>query len=133
LREQALREALAAARKIQSDESCAKVLRDLTSYLPEGLLSEALAVAREIEADRWRAEALMDLTPYLDVLPPMTLARLWLEERDGANLLHFLARRPRKHLLSDLRALAPVLAALGGPEAVAETVRAIQDVGRWWP
>jgi len=34
---------------------------------------------------------------------------------------------------ADLPALAPVIAALGGAEAVAETCRAIQDVGRWWP
>jgi len=27
----------------------------------------------------------------------------------------------------------PVIAKLGGAEAVAETFRAIQDVGRWWP
>jgi hypothetical protein len=33
----------------------------------------------------------------------------------------------------DLIALVPVLAALGGAEAVAEAFRAIQDVGRWWP
>jgi len=33
----------------------------------------------------------------------------------------------------DLIALVPVLTALGGAEAVAETIRAIQDVGRWWP
>ena len=40
---------------------------------------------------------------------------------------------PRKELLANLCALAPVIAALGGPEALAETFRAIQDVGRWWP
>jgi len=34
---------------------------------------------------------------------------------------------------ADLPALAPVIAALGGVEAVVETFRAIQDVGRWWP
>ena len=38
-----------------------------------------------------------------------------------------------RDLLMDLSALVPVLAALGGAEAVAETFRAIQDVGRWWP
>jgi len=34
---------------------------------------------------------------------------------------------------ADLPALEPVIAALGGVEAVAETCRAIQDVGQWWP
>jgi hypothetical protein len=41
--------------------------------------------------------------------------------------------RSRSELLADLAALAPVIAALGGPEAIAETCRAIEDVGRWWP
>ena len=39
----------------------------------------------------------------------------------------------RENLLSDLRALEPVIAALGGAQAVVETFHAIQDVGRWWP
>ena len=34
---------------------------------------------------------------------------------------------------ADSIALIPIIAALGGPEALVETVRAIQDVGRWWP
>ncbi len=45
--------------------------------------------------------------------------------------LRLLAARTRKDLLSDLRALEPVLFALGGEETVAETFRAIQHVGRW--
>jgi len=44
-----------------------------------------------------------------------------------------LARRLRRDLLADLRAPEPVIATLGGAGAVAETFRAIQDVGRWWP
>ena len=44
-----------------------------------------------------------------------------------------LARRTRKDLLSDLDALVPAIARLGGEKAIAETFRAIQDVGRWWP
>lgn len=43
------------------------------------------------------------------------------------------ARRTRPDLLSDLRALAPLIHALGGESAAAETFRAIQDVARWWP
>jgi hypothetical protein len=50
-----------------------------------------------------------------------------------AETLPVLVSRTRRNLLSDLRALAPVIAKLGGAEAVAETFRAIQDVGRWWP
>ena len=40
---------------------------------------------------------------------------------------------PIEDLLADLRALEPVVARLGGEEAIAETFHAIQDVGRWWP
>ncbi|MGC8947416.1 MAG: hypothetical protein ACP5N6_14815 [Anaerolineae bacterium] len=50
-----------------------------------------------------------------------------------AETLPLLARRRRKDLLSDLRALAPVIHALGGKPAAAETFRAIQHVARWWP
>jgi len=32
-----------------------------------------------------------------------------------------------------LAAFTPVILALGGPEALEETARAIVDVGRWWP
>ena len=47
--------------------------------------------------------------------------------------LHGLASRTRRDLMADLQALTPVVDKLGGSEAVGETVRAIQDVGRWWP
>ena len=60
-------------------------------------------------------------------LSPGTLYPLW------NATLQLAATRTRKELLSDFRALVPVLATLGGAEAVAETCRAIQDVGRWWP
>jgi hypothetical protein len=92
-----------------------------------------IELALEADWDHARARALSDLASSLAALPLTSLAHLWLEDQKGGNLLHALARRPRRDLLSDIRTLAPVIAALGGPEAVAETVRAIQDVGRWWP
>ena len=51
----------------------------------------------------------------------------------GQTILSKLAGRTRPDLLSELHALAPIIAALGGPEALVETFRTIQDVGRWWP
>ena len=60
-------------------------------------------------------------------LPKPAVAPLW---RDT---LHALATRTRRDLLSDLKALIAVISKLGGAEAVAETARAIQDVGGWWP
>jgi hypothetical protein len=43
------------------------------------------------------------------------------------------SKQTRTDLLSDLGALAPVIAALGGPEALEDTAQAIEDVGHWWP
>ena len=60
-------------------------------------------------------------------LSPETLYPLW------NATLQLAATHTCADLLSDLRALVPVLAARGGAEAVAETCRAIRDVGRWWP
>lgn len=48
------------------------------------------------------------------------------------DMLHTIASRTRKDLLSDLDALKSIIIALGGDEAVGETARAVQDVGRWW-
>jgi hypothetical protein len=71
--------------------------------------------------------ALAALAPHLARLSREALSPLWYAT------LQLSATRFRKDLLADLRALVPVLAALGGDQAVAETCRAIQDVGRWWP
>jgi hypothetical protein len=80
-----------------------------------------------VEGTELRAEALLGLVPHLATLSPATPHRLWRET------LPPLASRTRKDLFSDIRALAAIMAALGGAEAVLETFRAIQDVGRWWP
>jgi hypothetical protein len=81
----------------------------------------------------FRAKALTKLAPRLNSLSRSTLAKLWLEDRGGTNLLHVLATRSRRDLLADIGALVTVIAKLGGEEAVFETFHAIQDVGRWWP
>jgi hypothetical protein len=91
------------------------------------VLPEALAAAREIKDAYDRASALTALSPRLAELPRPALYPLWDET------LPLLARRTRPDLLADLRALVPVIHALGGEAAIAETFRAIQDVARWWP
>jgi DNA polymerase III delta prime subunit len=143
LQVQALREALAAAREIRDEATRAEVLAGLAPHLPPDLLpealaaareieweyarAEALAAAREIESESARAKALSALAKRLANQPLSWLYPLW------AETLPVLARRTRKNLLSDLRALTPLIHALGGEQAVGETFRAIQDVGRWWP
>jgi len=108
-------------------EYFAEVLMSLAPHLPEEALKEALEIARGIEEEKYRAKALVALAPHLVKLAPQELYPLWRE------MLPVLAARPRKELLENLKALVPVILALGGREAVAETFRAIKDVGRWWP
>jgi hypothetical protein len=120
-------EALDVTRQIQYPDHQAKAIIGIASYLPDPLLQEALLEARSIWEKTDRAIALIGLSPCLVGLSCETLFSLWCET------LAFLSRRTREDLLADLLALAPVIAALGGMEAIAETFRAIQDVGRWWP
>ncbi|ALF56324.1 hypothetical protein ACX27_09550 [Nostoc piscinale CENA21] len=58
--------------------------------------------------------------PYAELLP------LWQET------IHYLSLHTRPNLLSDIKALFPVIFALGGEAATAEVARAIMDVARWW-
>nr|MBC7245282.1 ATP-binding protein [Chloroflexota bacterium] len=122
-----LAEALQAARGIWDEYSRAEALAALAPHLEPALLAEALQAARGIWDEYSRAEALAALAPHLAALPQPHLYPLW------AETLPLLARRTRSNLLADLRALQPVIFALGGTGAVAEAFRAIQDVGRWWP
>ena len=121
-----LPEALTAAKEIKDADDRARVLTALAERLPE-LLPEALTAARETRNADDRARALTALSPRLAELPRPDLYRPWDET------LPHLARRTRPDLLTDLRALVPVIHALGGEAAIAETARAIQDVARWWP
>ncbi|MBC7226280.1 MAG: AAA family ATPase [Thermoflexales bacterium] len=144
-----LQEALAAAREIEWEDARAEVLAGLAPHLPPELLWEALAAAWKIRDASDCAEVLAGLAPRWAewagreretayALWPETLRALAARERETAyalwpETLRALAARPRPDLLSDLRALSPVLAALGGEAAAGEAFRAIQDVGRWWP
>jgi hypothetical protein len=119
-----LPEALEAARAIQNESSRAKALSSLARHFPE-ILSEALEATRAIQDEYYRANALSGM------IPPLKSSSFdfsfWKES------LHVLARRERKNLLTDISELSSVITALGGSEALAQTARAIQDVGRQWP
>jgi len=126
-------EALAAAREIEDGHWRARALEGLASHLADPRRRRALVTARELpEQDLFgspRIESLSALAPRLAE---------WTRRDEIAyavlgETLHSLAQRTRKDLLDDLRDLPPRIAALGGVEAVAETFRAVQDVGRWWP
>ncbi|MEH2054945.1 MAG: hypothetical protein V7K97_01940 [Nostoc sp.] len=118
-------EALAAARAIQDEDYRAIALSALAQNLPE-LLPEALAAARAIQFEGFRAEALSALADSLSQMPSRELFPLW------QDTLHELSLRTRHNLLQDIKALFPVIFALGGQVATVEIARAIVDVGRWW-
>jgi len=154
-----LPEALAIARAMASEDGRARALVALAPHLPAPLLREALATAqamadhRRVEAlvglvprlgeldygdealaiaramadeDR-RAQALAGLAPHVKQLPVVRLYFLWNET------LHILAIRTRSNLLSDIQALVPIIATLGGKEALVATMQAIIEVGKWFP
>ena len=125
-----LGEALAATRAIGDEKSRSRALAALAPHLTAPLLGEALAAAETIgETDypHLAKSSLAALALRLAERPSATLYPLW------SRTIRLSATRTRAGLLGDLCDLIPVLAALGGAEATAETFRAIQDVGRWWP
>jgi hypothetical protein len=127
LSEPLLREALVAVREIGDEWYQVEALTKLTPHLSESLLREALVAVQEIGYIEHRVGALARLAPYLTTLPIPTLYALWRET------LPILTHCTRRDLLADIRAFEPPITALGGAEAVMETICAIQDVGRWWP
>jgi hypothetical protein len=150
-----LPEALLVARAIQDESNRADALSNLAPHLPE-ILPEALLAARAIKDEYYRALALSKLAPHLpEILPEALLvARAIQHEYDRAyalsgmilplkssssfdfslwkESLRLLACRERKNLLEDITELSSVIIALGGSEALTQTARAIQEVGRQW-
>ena len=152
-----LQEALAAARAIESELYRAPALVGLAPYLSGSLLQEALAAARAVKEmkskaylwpeapqrseplrealakalaleEEWRRTyALTDLVSDIEHLPATTLYPFWCET------LRILASRTRHDFLSLIKALFPVITALGGQEALVATAQAIIEVGKWFP
>ncbi|WBQ07071.1 ATP-binding protein [Kribbella sp. CA-293567] len=90
-------------------------------------LLEVLAVARELGGQELQTELLGRRAPAFAQLDRVVLQEIW------SATLRELSSLGRPAFLSRLRPLGPVIEALGGQHAVAETVQAIEDVGRWWP
>lgn len=131
-------EVLAAARETGDEQRQALALTGLAPHLPpeqrEEALVEALAAAHTIGDERKHAAALAGLTTHLAAWAQAQPERTY---PAACATLRALAVRPRLAFLQDLRALRPFFLVLlpesAQPQAVAETFRAIQDVGRWWP
>ena len=101
-----------------------------TSHQPESLVqAEAVrqALAMALKSDESPARALERLGPLLMQTPAPESIPIWHEA------LHAMAALTRPALLASLRAFAPAIVWLGGPDATAEAFRAIQEAGRWWP
>lgn len=92
-----------------------------------GYLQETLSLLLQIDDNSYLPDAIHALTPCLLQFPALERFDLW------RKLLHNLANRSRVDLCDDLETLSSLIYALGGQEAVEETYRALQDVGRWWP
>jgi hypothetical protein len=106
-----LPQALAAASEIQSEYSRANTFRTIAEKLPSELLPQALAAAREIQNEYLRANVLSALASGLSQMPSTELFPLWRDTLDKLSL------RTRPDLLEDIKALFPVIFALGGEAA----------------
>lgn len=162
-RMESMKKAFEAASKIADEGMRAKTLLKIAPNLPESLLKEALEMIARFRDTHIKAEALAGIAPTLEEpekikslkkalevakeigdyhlrsemlalivrplakLSPSMIYPAWNETH------HILARRTRKDLLLDLSALTPIILVLGGPEALKESVCAIEDVSRWWP
>ncbi|MCP4397650.1 MAG: hypothetical protein GY801_10175 [bacterium] len=116
------------ARTIEDESYQVQALTGLISHLPDGLremtLQETLAAAQAIK-NKWSEVKLTTLIPQMIELPSTKLLSMW------PVLLQVSARSGRESLLSEIRKLTPMIAKLGGDEAIVELFHAIQDVGRW--
>ncbi|MFO1372962.1 MAG: hypothetical protein U1F42_11440 [Candidatus Competibacteraceae bacterium] len=135
LSEPLLREVMARLDGIQEYEDdtqklWAKVASRLACF---GYCDEALGITRTIPNASIRSNVFAEIASFLTSLPKAILMQLWLEQRSGANLLHVLATRGRNDLLQDIRALTPIMIALGGIGSEREISKSIDDACRWWP
>ncbi len=138
-----LSEVLAVTRSIQDENYCAEALSALTAAqviqvqkyctfsglndLPTELWSEGCkAVIQNIDCGKTRNEFLNAMVMRLLEMPVNQLFPLW------GNILDSLSFHTRPNFLQDIKALFPVIFALGGETATAEIACAIVDVGRWW-
>jgi hypothetical protein len=93
---------------------------------PGVALTAALDAALSIEADAERADTLVELLPLLPSDARADASEQVLRACLGSRL-------DRASLLDRIAGAAPAVHALGGPAAVAETARAIQETAAAWP
>jgi len=105
----------------------AEVLGFIGPYLSGDLVAEAWHLAVRIDEENDRYQALSSLArEHVTLVERTNLYSIW------SDSLHHLAKRSRRHLLSDLKAMSPVILALSDTDGIAGIIDAIRDVGRWW-
>ena len=123
LQDELLPEALKVARMRKN----AEWLSAITGRLAGSMLGEALSVAYEIGGALLQAELMAQHSDVFAKLEPATLYAAW------SDTLHGMGSLNRQIFLRILRDLGPIVAAFGGRNAIELVLRAVEDVGRWWP
>lgn len=128
--------ALIVAQNIEDEPFRSAVLTELALQLFErGYTEEAVAATRSIISADTRGQVLTRLAKVVAAqmsTDPTPAHIVWMEAL-WEEVLPVLAAHSRRDILSDLSALVPLIAALGGVAVIREIVQAILDVGRWWP
>jgi hypothetical protein len=121
-------DAMAVARGLSEEWDRIYTMARIAPRLAEfGLVGEALEATHQRENGPFRFQTLIAVSQFLSKLPKAQVYRRWEE------ILRLLASLSREDLVFALQIFAPVIEALGGSEALEETCKAIEDVGRWWP
>lgn len=66
------------------------------------------------------------LAPLIAELDPRQTSSRWCADLERAS-------RDRRLLLNELRALAPLVARLGGQDGILSVVTAVDEIAKWWP
>jgi hypothetical protein len=121
---------LTAARAIRDEGPRAQVLTGLAPHLPETERVELLLTLIQKLSSFVQSDNLGQL---IATWQAGDFARLQAQPAFWSVVLRALSHQPRSALVKNLGALAPVINYMGGPAAVAETIRAMRDVAAWWP
>jgi hypothetical protein len=129
-REAVVREILDAVGSNPTNSECAAILRAVYSYLTENQLQEAFALTRQLPADN-RVLPLREFSACVVRFPLVVVRRVW------RHALEVLGTRSRRDALADLQGAFPLVRAItpahATPEVVRGVLRAVEDVGRWFP
>ena len=102
-----------------------KALTDIAPHLSAELLPEAFDIAKDIQSKRDRTKLLIALASPISKMPKDELLSLW------QTMKHWLSQQSRREFAHHTLALAAVIHAVGGQDAVVETLIEIQNAERW--